>query len=102
MELNKELFHPLVAGMKIEGDWCDFPVPTNIEVGDNTVIDSSSCFKKFFSQLPVGLKVGSNVTIQSSAIAPEQNGYIEIGDYSYISSACLAATKEIIIGKYVY
>jgi acetyltransferase-like isoleucine patch superfamily enzyme len=102
MELNKELFHPLVPGMKIEGDWCDFPVPMNIEVGENTVIDSSSCFKKFFSQLPVGLKIGSNVTIQSSAIAPEQNGYIEIGDYSYISSACLAATKEIIIGKYVY
>jgi acetyltransferase-like isoleucine patch superfamily enzyme len=102
MELNTELFHPLVPGMKIEGDWCDFPVPTNIEVGENTVIDSSSCFKKFFSELPVGLKVGCNVTIQSSAIAPEKNGYIEIGDYSYISSACLAATTEIIIGKYVY
>lgn len=102
MELNKELFRPLVPGMKIEGDWCDFPVPTNIEVGQNTVVDSSSCFKKFFSKLPVGLKLGNHVTIQSCAIAPEQNGYIEIGDFSFISSACLAATDKIIIGKYVY
>jgi acetyltransferase-like isoleucine patch superfamily enzyme len=102
MEVNSKYFHDLIPGSKIDGDWCDFPIPLNIEVGINTVIDSSSCFKKYFSKLSVGLRLGSNVTLQSPAIAPEQNGYIEIGDYSYISSACLAATNKIIIGKYVY
>jgi maltose O-acetyltransferase len=93
---------PWSQGKKIEGDWCNFPVPFNIEVGENTVIDSSSSFKKFFSRLKVGLKVGSHVTLQSPALAVEENGYIEIGDYSYISSACLAAKDKIIIGKYVF
>lgn len=102
MNANAEIFHLLVPGKNIDGDWCNFPIPGNIEVGTNTVIDSSSCFKKFFSTLAVGLKVGNNVTLQSPAIAPEKNGYIEIGDYSYISSACLAATNKIIIGRYVY
>jgi len=102
MITTNQLFHTLEPGKNIEGDWCSFPVPNNIEVGDHTVIDSSSCFKKYFSKLPVGLKLGSHVTLQSPALAPEENGYIEIGDYSFISSACLAAKDKIIIGKYVY
>ncbi|GEO11778.1 acyltransferase [Segetibacter aerophilus] len=102
MKTNAKIFHLLVPGKKIDGDWCSFAIPANIEIGTNTVIDSSSCFKKFFSQLAVGLKVGSNVTLQSPALAPEKNGYIEIGDYSFISSATLAATSKIIIGRYCH
>jgi len=102
MNPTHTIFHQLQPGLKIEGDWHNFPVPMNIEVGENTVIDSSSCFKKYFSQLPVGLKVGSNVTLQSSALGIEKNGHVEIGDYSYISSACIAAYDKIIIGKYVF
>lgn len=102
MPLNPELFHALEPGKNIPGDWCNFPIPLNIEVGENTVIDSSSCFKKFFSKHDIGLRTGSHVTLQSPALAVEENGYIEIGDYSYISSACLAAKDKIIIGKYVY
>lgn len=102
METTSELFHPLKPGQKIKGDWYSFPIPSNIEVGENTVIDSSSCFKKYFSQLLVGLKVGSNVTLQSPALGIEKNAYVEIGDYSYISSACIAAYDQVIIGKYVF
>ncbi|GAA4452691.1 hypothetical protein GCM10023189_16510 [Nibrella saemangeumensis] len=98
----RQLFHQLLPGKAIEGDWCNFPIPVNIQVGENTVIDSSASFKKYFSKLPVGLKIGSHVTLQSPALATEENGYIEIGDYSYISSACLAASRQISIGKYVF
>jgi acetyltransferase-like isoleucine patch superfamily enzyme len=99
---NQTLFQLLVPGQRIENDWCDFPIPLNIEVGSNTVIDTSACFKKFFSKHKVGLKLGSNITLQGPALATEENGYIEIGDFSYISSACIAANTRIIIGKYVY
>ena len=102
MQNTENIFHPLQPGKTIEGDWYNFSIPLNIEVGENTVIDSSSCFKKYFSQLPVGLKTGSNVTLQSPALGIEKNGYVEIGDYSYISGACIAAYDKIIIGKYVF
>lgn len=102
MEINTELFQLLKPGTSLENDWCRFPIPLNIEVGENTVIDTSSCFKKFFSKLPLGLKLGSHITLQSPALATEFNGYIEIGDYSFISSACLAASEKIIVGKHVY
>ena len=102
MEVNKELYQLLQPGKDITGDWCAFPTPANIEVGENTVIDSSACFRKYYSKLPVGLKIGSHVTLQGSGLAPEINGYIEIGDYCFISAASLAATEKIIIGNYVY
>lgn len=100
--MNRNIYHLLQPGKSLEGDWCNFPVPLNIEVGDNTVIDSSSCFKKFFSVLPVGLKLGSNITLQSPALATQEKGYIEIGDFSFISSAAIVASQKIIIGKYVH
>jgi acetyltransferase-like isoleucine patch superfamily enzyme len=102
MDMYAEIFHPLQPGNKIEGDWCNFPVPFNMEVGENTVIDSSYCFKKFFSQLPLALKLGNNITLQSPSLATGKCGYIEIGDYSFISSASIVAYHKIIIGSYVY
>lgn len=102
MEQSKQLFQVLKPGIDIIGDWCNFPTPHNIEVGENTVMDTSACFRKYYSKLPVGLKIGSNVTLQGPGLSPDINGYIEIGDYSFISFASLAATEKIIIGKYVY
>lgn len=102
MDKNDQLFQELKPGVDIIGDWCNFPTPKNIEVGANTLIDTSACFRKYYSKLPVGLKVGKNVTLQGPGLSPDINGCIEIGDYSFISFASLAATEKIIIGKYVY
>src|SRR5690242_4654359 len=100
---RKPIFHLFRPGdHQVDGDWCNFPIPTNIEVGEDTMIDSSSIFKKFFSELPLGLKIGDHVTLQSPALAAEKNGYIEIGDYSFISGATLVAISKIIIGRYVF
>lgn len=95
-------FQLLQPGVRLKDDWCDFPIPLNMEVGENTVIDSSSCFKKFFSKKQPGLKLGKNITLQSPALATEEDGYIEIGDYSYISGAAIISSAKIIIGKYVF
>lgn len=102
--MNKDqhqLFHEIKPGKKIEGDWCNLPIPSNITVGENSVIDSSVVFKQFFSKLPVGLKIGSNVTIRSATLATEENAFIEIGDYTYISNASIACHSKISIGNYV-
>ena len=95
-------FQPLIPGVQLKNDWCNFPVPLNIEVGENTVIDSSSTFKKFFSKKQPGLRLGKHITLQSSSLATELHGYIEIGDYSYISGAAIIACDKVIIGKYVF
>lgn len=101
MENERSLFHPIRPGEKIPGDWCHLPFPANITVGENSVLDSTIVFKQFFSKLPVGLSIGSHVTIRSATLATEENALIEIGDYTFISNASIAAHNKISIGNYV-
>jgi acetyltransferase-like isoleucine patch superfamily enzyme len=102
MNVERPLYHLLQPGKSVEGDWCNFPIPTNMEVGANTMFDSSFTFKNFFSMLPIGMKVGSNVTIRSAILSTEPNGYIEIGDFTMILNASIASYKSITIGNHVY
>lgn len=95
------LFHEIVPGKIIDGDWCNLPIPSNIIVGKNSVIDSAVVFKQFFSKLPIGLSIGDHVTIKSARLATEENALIEIGDYTYISNASIACNTKISIGSYV-
>lgn len=97
----EQLFHEIKPGEKIVGDWCNLPVPSNITVGENSVIDSTVIFKQFFSKLPVGLAIGNNVTIRSANLATEENAFIEIGDYSFLSNASIVCHSKISIGNYV-
>ena len=94
--------YPFKAGSKIPGDWFNGSIPSNIEVGEKTVTDSSFNFKHFFSKLPLGLNVGSNVTLWRTSIATELNGFIEIGDYCYITNASIIASEKITIGSRVF
>jgi len=101
-ENNTTIFRTLKPGMIIDEEKSGFSIPDNIQVGTNVQFDSSHVFKKFFSKLPIGLKIGNNVTLYMSSLATEENGYIEIGDYSYLSSATIACYNKVIIGKYVF
>lgn len=94
--------YPILPGQKILDDWYPGTIPENISCGENSTIDSSFCFKHFFSTLPVGLKVGANVTIWRASLAADENGLIEIGDYSYITNASLVCSERISIGERVF
>jgi acetyltransferase-like isoleucine patch superfamily enzyme len=96
------LFHLLQPGVPIPNDWYPGTIPTNIEVGENTVIDSSFCFKHFFSKLKTGMQVGSHVTFWRTALSAEEEGYLQIGDYCYITNASLVCSRQIIIGNRVF
>ena len=60
---SPRLFYPLVPDTTLPGDWFAGRIPANIEAGENSVIDSSFCFKHFFSKNPIGFRVGRDVTI---------------------------------------
>jgi len=99
---ESSLLHPLVPGGSIAGDWFTKKIPFNIEAGENTLLDSSHCFKNFFSKLPIGLKIGSHCTLFRTTIATEENGMVQIGDYCYFDNAAIVATEKISIGNRVF
>lgn len=100
--MEKSSFHLIRPGEAIPGDWFKGIVPSNIVVGAETVVDSSFCFKHFFSTLNVGLKAGHHVTFWRTGISTEENGFIEIGDYCYIANASLVCCEKISIGNRVF
>ncbi|HEV2763280.1 MAG TPA: acyltransferase [Pyrinomonadaceae bacterium] len=99
--LSTLLFHLLAPGATLPGDWFPGRVPDNIVVGENSVIDSSFCFKHYFSRAAVGLRVGSHVTIWRASLAADERAVIEIGDHSYLANASLVCTERIVIGARV-
>lgn len=96
-----QIFHLLQPGLKIPGDWFNFNIPENIEVGKNTMIDSSYCFMNYHSIRKPGFIAGDHVTLWRTSLATEEKGCIEIGDYSYIQNALLVCADKITIGKFV-
>jgi acetyltransferase-like isoleucine patch superfamily enzyme len=94
-------FHPLVPGAEIRWDWYPGRIPLNIECGENSVIDSSFCFKHYYATGPIGLRVGRNVTLWRTSLAAQAEGLIEIGDDCYLANASLVCAVRITVGARV-
>jgi acetyltransferase-like isoleucine patch superfamily enzyme len=95
-------FHPLIPGSAVPGDWYAGRIPSNVDVGENTVLDSSFCFKHYHATGPVGLKVGRDVTFWRTSLAVESGGTIEIGDGCYLANASLVCSARITLGERVF
>jgi acetyltransferase-like isoleucine patch superfamily enzyme len=95
------MFHPLVPGTALPDDWFSGTIPSNVVAGENSVIDSSFCFKHYYAKGAVGLRVGRNVTIWRASLAADERALIEIGDDTYVANASLVCTERISIGARV-
>jgi len=94
-------FHTLQPGARIPNDWFGGAIPLNIEVGENTVIDSAFSFRQFFSRLEPGLRIGHHVTVWRTSFATGEEAIIEIGDYCNLANASLVCAERISIGAHV-
>lgn len=99
--MSSDHLHPLIPGRPLPGDWFAGPIPANIQVGDDVLVDSSFCFKHFYSRQTCGLKVGRRTTIWRTSLATEPSGFIEIGEESYLANASLVCMERIVIGSRV-
>ena len=102
MIAEHQVFQMLTPGCRIPNDWFDGVVPANIDTAEGVTIDSSFCFKHFFSTLAVGMRIGSYVSLWRTSLAVEENGYLEIGNYCYIANASIVCSQKISIGNRVF
>lgn len=96
-----QLFYKLEPGAQLPGDWFAGRIPINVVAGEGTAIDSSFCFKHFYSKRDVGLRVGRGTTIWRASLAADDDAVIEIGDYCYLANASLVCSERIQIGSRV-
>lgn len=81
--------------------WTEGIIPGNARVGPNSLINGSLAFKRFRSRRDPGLTMGACCTMDGVHFAVGEEGYVEIGDYCYFTSAILLCELEIRIGNYV-
>lgn len=101
MTTTEHTLHPLVPGSTIPGDWFHGRVPENIEVGEDTLIESSHSFRYYRAVNGCGFRVGSRVTIWRTSIAVESDGLIEVGDGCYLGNASLVCATRLTLGQRV-
>jgi len=83
------------------GRWTNGTPPPNVVLGLNTLVTGDLPFKRFHSQQPKGLVIGSHCTMDGVHFALGQEGRVEIGDYCYFTNAVLLCELELRIGNYV-
>ena len=83
------------------GRWAEGTIPDNARVGPNSLINGSLAFKRFHSRRDPGLTIGACSTMDGVHFAVGEQGYVEIGDYCYFTSAVILCELEVRIGNYV-
>ncbi len=94
-------FHRLEPGSTLAEDWFPGTIPENLVVGADCRIDSSFCFKHYYSAAPIGLTIGDRVTIWRTALSVEEEGVLEIGDSCYLANASIVCSSRISLGARV-
>ncbi len=81
-------------------DWYHMPIPENVHIGKETWIHSAYAFSKYKSKRKIGVKIGSNNTINIPLLQTGTNGEIKIGNYCTFVQPIIHTDKKIIIGDY--
>jgi acetyltransferase-like isoleucine patch superfamily enzyme len=81
--------------------WANGALPANVQVGPNTVITGDLAFKRFHSQEPDALIIGTHGTMDGVHFDLGAHGRMRIGDYCYFTNAVLLCELEVQIGNYV-
>jgi acetyltransferase-like isoleucine patch superfamily enzyme len=76
-------------------------MPSNVVIGDGSVIRGEHAFKRFLSRVPAGLRVGTRSTLDGVHFAVGPHGSVEIGDWCYLTNVVLLCDCALKIGNYV-
>jgi acetyltransferase-like isoleucine patch superfamily enzyme len=87
--------------MSAPGRWVDGELPTNVRLGESTLVTGDFSFKRFHSRQEVALTIGAQSTMEGVHFAIGEQGNVEIGDFCYFTNAVLLCELELRIGSYV-
>jgi acetyltransferase-like isoleucine patch superfamily enzyme len=83
------------------GRWTNGVLPSNVRLGQNSVITGELAFKRFHSRRDPALTIGAHCTLDGVHFALGEEARAEIGDYCYFTNAVLLCELELRIGSYV-
>jgi acetyltransferase-like isoleucine patch superfamily enzyme len=85
----------------LAGQWADGVLPPGVTLGEATLLTSEFAFKRFYSELPDALSIGSDCTMDGVQFALGREARMTIGDHCYFTNSVLLAELTLVIGNYV-
>jgi acetyltransferase-like isoleucine patch superfamily enzyme len=86
----------------LEGKWDYGTLPANVSVGENCFIERKESFTRYRSTQPVGLALGTNVTVYMwTAFTIDPGGTVTVGDDTILVGAIIMCAGKISIGRRV-
>lgn len=90
------------ADRRIEGDWFDGKVPTNVRMGHGAWIESAFSFSRYRSRCEIGFSMGRGSALYTqSLVETGPRGRVVLGDYSCFNGGIITADERVEIGSYV-
>lgn len=83
------------------GSWAQGALPSNVQLGTNTLITGELAFKRFHATDSEALIIGSHCTMDGVHFDLGAGGRMRVGDYCYFTNAVLLCELEIVVGNYV-
>lgn len=83
------------------GRWADGALPSNVQLGNGTLITGDFSFKRFRAARSPALVIGAQSTMEGVHFAVGEEGKVEIGDFCYFTNAVLLCELELRVGNYV-
>jgi acetyltransferase-like isoleucine patch superfamily enzyme len=85
----------------IEGDWYNSPLPGNIVLDEMSYPDTSYSFRNFFSERPVGFRLGyASGNYGHGIFTTGKEGEISIGKFVVLQCTRIVCNKSVIIGDH--
>lgn len=85
----------------VPGRWAQGTLPSNVQLGANTLVTGDLAFKRFHATASVALVIGNQCTMDGVHFDLGADGRMRIGDYCYFTNAVLLCELEIVVGDYV-
>lgn len=83
------------------GAWADGRLPSNVRIGEGTLITGRDAFKRFRTTRDPGLVLGANCTMDLTHFSFQPSGQVTVGDWCVFASAMLMCEERISIGNHV-
>ena len=85
----------------IEGDWYPGVIPENVQVDETAYIETTYCFHKFLSQLPLAASFGrGSSAYRQTIIDTGKAGFISIGDFTMLNNMQIISDSRVEIGSH--
>jgi len=83
------------------GQWLDGSLPSNVQLGRDTLLKGDHAFQRFRSKGDAALIIGNHSTMDGVHFALGETGRVRIGNYCYFCNVILLCELELTIGNYV-